>query len=216
MEPKSESSFFTLSTHRIEALSDGVFAIAMTLLILEIKVPVFHGIIPTQMELTKSLLPLWPKFVAYIVSFITLGVYWVAHHLHFYTIKKADRNLLWINIVFLMCISLVPFTCALLGEYIHNQTAIILFAVNMILIGLVLFFHWIYATTNYRLIHSDTDPKLIRSVVNVILMGPVVYLVAIIVSFFSPIISLILFFVVNFLYIMPGGVHLHLKHKPVQ
>lgn len=200
---------FNLHTNRIEALGDGVFAIVMTLLILEIKVPVLHG--EETSKLGRSLLDLWPKFLCYFISFITLGVYWVAHHLHFYTIKKADRGLLWINILFLMALGLVPFSTALIGEYVHERLPVILFGANMIAISLILQWHWSYATANHRLVSPDIDPGFIKAVTRVIMMGPVVYGIAIALAFVSTKIAVALFLLVNLLYIIPGGVHLHLK-----
>lgn len=202
---------FELETNRIEALSDGVFAIAMTLLILELKVPVLRGDAEIS-ELPASVAALWPKFLGYAISFVTLGVYWVAHHLHFFTIRRADRMLLWINILFLMTISIVPFTTALLGEYPRHILPVTVYAVNMIAVGLALQLHWSYATSGHRLIDKTVKPELIRSVSHVILMGPAVYLVAIVLAFVNTWISIILFLLVNLLYILPGSVHMHLRH----
>jgi uncharacterized membrane protein len=200
---------FQLHTNRIEALSDGVFAIVMILLILEVHVPeTSHG------SLAAGLRDLWLKFLCYVIGFVTLGVYWVAHHLHFYTIKRADRGLLWINIIFLMCVGLVPFSTALLGEHYTDRAASVFFAANMILIGLTLYWHWAYATAGRRLVGDGTPLPLVAKVKQVILIGPAVYAAAILLAFVSPLISLALFALVNALYIIPGGIHLHLKHQP--
>jgi len=203
---------FDLSTHRIEALGDGVFAIAMTLLILEIKVPVLHGEAVAS-ELPGAVLALWPKFLCYFISFVTLGVYWVAHHLHFYTIKRADRMLLWINVFFLMAIGLVPFSTAFIGEYVNQQLPVVIYGANMIIISLVLQLHWWYATHNHRLVEPDISPELVKSVTHVILIGPVIYLIAIGLSYVSTKLSIIIYLLVNLIYILPGSVHLHLKRE---
>src|ERR1700737_1299223 len=105
-----------LSRNRIEALTDGVFAVAMTLLVLDIKVPELPQPMATD-ELLRQLLALWPKFLSYVISFVILGVYWVGHHVQLSFIRRADRPLLWINILFLLWVALVPFSTALLGEY---------------------------------------------------------------------------------------------------
>jgi uncharacterized membrane protein len=100
---------------RIEALADGVFAIAMTLLILEVKVP---DLLPDQIEqLPDRLLQLWPNFAAFGISFLICGVYWVGHHAQLHYIRRSDRFFIWLNIVFLMVISAIPFSAALIGEY---------------------------------------------------------------------------------------------------
>lgn len=209
MSKALRETVFQLTTHRIEALGDGVFAIVMTLLVLEIHVPHAHG----GGGLVSALAEMWPKFLCYGISFVTLGVYWVAHHLHFYTIKRADRALLWINILFLMCVSLVPFSTALIGEHYRERTAVVFFGANMILISSVLYIHWAYATRRHRLVNPDVTPRFVTSVKHVILMGPVVYLIAIGCSFIDTKISLALYLLVNLLYIIPGGAHLYLKHR---
>jgi len=210
MSKSLREPIFTLTTHRIEALGDGVFAIVMTLLILEIHVPQSHG----GGGLASALAAMWPKFLCYGISFVTLGVYWVAHHLHFYTIKRANRALLWINILFLMCVSVVPFSTALIGEHYQERTAVVFFGVNMILISLVLYLHWAYATRGHRLVDPEITPRFVTSVKHVILMGPAVYIIAIGSSFLNTKISLALYLLVNLLYIIPGGAHLYLKHRP--
>src|SRR5215471_1982543 len=102
-----------LGRNRIEALTDGVFAVAMTLLVLDIRVPELHQPLATA-ELPLKLLSLWPKFLSYTISFVILGVYWVGHHVQLSFIRRADRPLLWINILFLLWVALVPFPIGLL------------------------------------------------------------------------------------------------------
>ena len=211
MTPEKKEPDFELSTGRIETLGDGVFAIAMTLLILEVRVPEFHDV-PSTGQFAAGLVALWPKFLCYVISFITLGVYWVAHHLHFVTIRRADRTLLWINILFFLVIGLVPFSTALVGSHLRQQIAVSLYGANMAVVGLTLYLHWTYATTNHRLVAPSTNPHLVRRVKQVILMGPAVYAVAILLAGVSTAASLVLYLLVNLLYIVPGGVHLHLRH----
>jgi uncharacterized membrane protein len=124
-----------LSRNRIEALTDGVFAVAMTLLVLDIKVPELEPPSATA-ELPLKLLALWPKFLSYLISFVILGVYWVGHHIQLSFIRRADRPLLWINVLFLLWVALVPFSTALLGEYAKTRIAIAVYGANLIAIGL--------------------------------------------------------------------------------
>jgi uncharacterized membrane protein len=107
-----------LSKTRIEALTDGIFAIAMTLMVFDIKLPV--GPQTTPWSLRSELIGLWPRFLAYAISFIMLGVYWVGHHNQYHYIRRTDRGFLWINIFFLMGVSLIPFSTGLLGQYPRN------------------------------------------------------------------------------------------------
>ena len=201
---------FVLHTHRIEALADGVFAIVMTLLVLGIDVPELPRATGSA-ELTGALLGLWPKLLCYVTSFVTLGVYWVAHHLHFYSIKRADRVLLWINILFLMTIGLVPFSTALLGEYYRVPVAAAAYGANMMALGLILQLHWWYATRGRRLVSPDLEESFVRSVSHVILLGPAVYVVAMLLGWVSTTLALVLFLLVNLIYILPGGAHFYLK-----
>ena len=203
---------FILHTHRIEALADGVFAIVMTLLILEIKVPDLPRATGSA-DLTGALLVLWPKFLCYVISFVTLGVYWVAHHLHSHTIMRADRISLWINILFLMAIGLVPFSTALLGEYYRVPAAVAAYGANMVAVGLILQLHWWYATRKRRLVSPDVEESFVRSVSHVILLGPAVYLAAMLLAWISTTLALALYLSVNLIYILPGGAHFYLKSR---
>src|SRR6516162_4077891 len=173
-----------LGRNRIEALTDGVFAVAMTLLVLDIKVPELQQPLATA-ELPLKLLALWPKFLSYAISFVILGVYWVGHHLQLSFIRTADRPLLWINIFFLLWVALVPFSTALLSEYTKHRLAIAVYGGNLIAIGLTLALHWWYATSRRRHVDPDVDPGLVRTAMLRVLMGPLLYLLGIAISIFS-------------------------------
>jgi uncharacterized membrane protein len=108
---------------RIEALSDGLFAIAMTLLVLDIKVPIGEAI-DSERALLAIFVPLLPKFLSYFLGFMTLGIFWVGHSTQFKYIERADRHLTWLTIFFWMGISLLPFSTAFLSQYIHFKLAI--------------------------------------------------------------------------------------------
>jgi uncharacterized membrane protein len=125
-------------THdRLHALTDGIFAIVMTLLVLELRVPVLDN--PNNRSLWQALTDNKAIFVSYLISFLLLFLYWRAHNFIVSTMaKNLDINLVNINILFLLLIGIIPFTTHLLGAYPHTQTAIIVYAVNIILIGLSL------------------------------------------------------------------------------
>lgn len=145
--------------HRIEAISDGVFAIAMTLLILDIRLPV-NELIHTDTDLWHSLGKLLPKLVSYFLSFMTLGIFWVGHSMQFNYIHESDRNLTWISIFFLMLVSLIPFTTALLSEYIHLKLAITIYWLNILLMGVVIYIHWTYAyRKHYITVPAGSDEQ---------------------------------------------------------
>ena len=197
-----------LGRNRIEALTDGVFAVAMTLLVLDIKLPELQQPLATA-ELPLKLLSLWPKFLSYTISFVILGVYWVGHHVQLSFIRRADRPLLWINILFLLWVALVPFSTALLSEYATTRITIAIYGANLIAIGLTLALHWWYATTENRHVDPDIDRGLVRGAMYRTLMGPLVYVIAIGLSFFRAEVSLAIYALVPMLYILPGRIDIH-------
>jgi uncharacterized membrane protein len=197
---------------RIEALSDGVFAIAMTLLILDVKVPALE---PGQ----EALLPqkvgeLWPRFLGYVVSFLITGVFWVGQHVQLHYVRRSDRLFMWSNIAFLMLISFLPFSTALLGQYPLQPVALCVYGVNLTLAGLVLYGQLLYASGPGNLFEPGMDPRFFALGGQRILMGPAVYSAAILLAFFVPVVSLILYAVVPVLYILPGRVDRFWHHRP--
>lgn len=181
----TERSTPWLTTKRVESLTDGVFAIAMTLLVLNLRVPVISEDIAKQ-TLPGALLSLRPHFFAYGLSFFLLAVFWIIHHRQFHTIKRADQGLLWINIVALIFIVLLPFSTSLIGEYENVQLAAIFFEGNLLAAGLAFYFNYWYATANHRLVDPDLDERAIVIGRRRNLVIPVVSLVAIGLSFVSP------------------------------
>ena len=200
-----------LTTARIMAFSDGVFAIAITLLVLNLQVPK----VPVS-ELVSRVLALWPNFLSYVLSVVIIGIYWVAHHNMFHYIKRANRPLLWINILLLLCVAFIPFPAGLLGEYPLQRISIIIYASSLIVTNLFLSLLWWYATYKHRLVDEDIDPHFVNTVNRRNLTAPVVYLLSIGLSILSPLASLIVFFLFPLYYIIPSHVDLHLtptSHK---
>ena len=202
-----------LTKSRIEALCDGVFAIAMTLMIFNIKVPeIPKDLVRTQ--IAHEVFLLWPKLLVYFISFVMLGVYWIGHHNQYHYILSTDRAFLWINIFFLACVSLLPFSAGLLGQYPAERTAHVVYGVNLILIGGFLYEHWQYATRGRRLVVSDIRLEVVSLAKRRILMTPVAALVAIGIAFLSTRLSLALFVAIPLLYIVPGRIDRHWLGSP--
>ena len=141
---KSYNQIAGQKTQRIEAVSDGVFAIALTLLVFNIKVPV-NIEIASEEALAGLFLKLVPQLLSYFLSFMTLGIYWTAHSTQFHYIVKSDRHLNWINLFFLLFVSTIPFTTAFLSQFISFKFAVGIYWLNIILLGLLLALHWFYA-----------------------------------------------------------------------
>src|SRR5436190_5165844 len=133
-----------LSKGRIEALSDGVFAIAMTLLVLELKIPDLPKD-TSQTELLSQLRELGPHFYSYALTFILSGVFWVFHHFTFHFIRHTTRVLLWLNTVFLMFVSLLLFSTHLMGDLMRHSVALMFYFGNQTVLALLLKALWIYA-----------------------------------------------------------------------
>ena len=131
------SYHFTKS--RVEAFSDGIFAIIITLLILEIKVP--HIKSPESIgELTESLLHLAPKFIAWVISFLSVAVIWVNHHRIFESLKHINHAVFWLNANLLLWVSFIPFPTALMGDYPNNKLAVSFFGLSSLMMGIAFFF----------------------------------------------------------------------------
>jgi len=186
---------------RIGAFSDGVFAIAITLLVLGLEVP---ASVPPGglMALVPEFLP---KLAAHVVTFAVLGIYWVGHHNIFLYIKRHDRALLWLNNLFLLFVAVMPFPTGLIVAYGNDRAAVIAYAGTLVLAGLSLDLIWRYATGKYRLVTPNLDPGLIAFVHGRVLLAPLVYLVAIGVSFVSIPVAKLLFLVVAVAYIVPNS-----------
>lgn len=205
--PQTPTSF--LSSHRIEALHDGVFAIVMTLLVLELKIPE-HSV-----NVSEYLLEQWPIMLAYIASFTVLGIYWIGQHLQFNFIEYADRVFLWLNMLFLFLVSLLPFTTGILGRQFDQQPAVLLYGANLVAIGVVAYIAWSYAAYHHRLVDHATPDKVITDVKRRILFAPIICLIAMTVSFVSIPLSLILFLIIPPFYIVPGRVDRFWKREAV-
>lgn len=178
---------------RLDQLSDGIFAIVMTILVFEIKVPVIWGPID-NMNLWSEVRSLLPVFLSYILSFALLFTYWKAHHF-FVSIyaKNVDHMLTNINAVFFMLISLVPFSAGFLGQYSKNELSIILFGAHTILIGLTLYWMRRYVLYSPHIQNPEITQREIRGS-TVRTMAPVIFaIIAIPLSFFSIKLALVMF-----------------------
>jgi uncharacterized membrane protein len=169
---------------RIVNLSDGVFAIAITLLVLDIRVPdIPEGMVAS--ELPAALLSLWPKYLGYVLSFAVISTFWIVHHSIFRPIREYDRGLLYLNFLFLMFVAFVPFPTSLLGEYGDHQLPVAIYA-GALAIGRLLLtaIHW-YSTRDDHLVGEPQNPGEVRFYLIRGLAMPVIFLLSIGVSFFS-------------------------------
>ena len=176
-----------MSTSRLEAFSDGVFAIAVTLLILEIKVPTL--VEGADGGLATALLHQWPSYVAFLVSFATILIMWVNHHRLFTLIRKSDNGLLMFNGLLLLVITIVPFPTALLAEYfrtVDGQTAALVYSAHGFNIAVAYNLLWRHAIGNEgRLLSRSVDLKKVEAITRQYRFGPLLYLVGFGLAFVS-------------------------------
>jgi uncharacterized membrane protein len=194
-------------TGRLEAFSDGVFAVAITLLALNIKIPGLDAS-PAKLygdtELWEQLRDQWPTLVAYVISFATIGVMWLNHHRLFKQIQRTDTVLLVLNLLLLMVIVFIPVPTALLSEYLPRpdlHAAAILYCFTYFVMACLYNVLWRYAAYENRLLDEKADKKAVQAISNQYLFGPLLYFVIVVFAIFNVPLSiaasgsLVLFFV---------------------
>ena len=189
-----------MNTNRAEAFSDGVFAIAATLLVLELKVPhVEPG------GLSDALLQRWPAYATYVVSFLTIGIIWVDHHAVMERIKNVNRPLLFLDLLFLMAVAAIPFPTALLADYLQaghdERLASAIYGATMALMGVAFGLIWAYAVLSDDLLHEKIDPERARRSLLMFAAGNPLYMLAIGASFLSAELALAIYALLALFYL---------------
>ena len=196
---KSDSLAF-IGTNRIEAFSDGVLAIVITLMVLEIKLPALADEL-TDKQALDSLKPILPKLFSYALSFVMIGIFWVSHHDLFHSIQKSTRSLLWLNSLWLFWICLLPFPTAFLGEHPNLTSASVIFGGELFFCALSFFGIRYYCYRQLLFADTITRENQRRSLTKSAL-APSFYLTSIVLSFFSVTISYVIFVIVPMLFIV--------------
>jgi len=206
-------------TGRLEAFSDGVFAVAITLLVLNIKIP---GIdlppdkLPIDKDLWHALADEWPMLAAYVTSFATIGVMWLNHHKLFVHIKHTNTVLLLINLLLLLIIVFIPVPTALLAEYLVRpdlHTSAVLYSVTFFLMACCFNLLWRYASYRNRLLGKNADPQAVKAISEQYLFGPLLYLIIFGVAWINTFACIILSFILALFFALPGRVPRLLPEK---
>jgi uncharacterized membrane protein len=188
-------------TGRIEAFSDGVIAVAITLLILDVHVPA------VQTELLQALLREWPTYLGYVTSFLVITIFWANHHNMFRHIQQVNYALLLINSLFLMCMAFIPFVTALLTQYItsptEQHTAAIVYGATLLLNGILFNSIWWYAVWKRRLVRRDLDAQDVQRITRGYLFGLPFYALSIVLSLINVELSLAFYIIIDLLYGLP-------------
>jgi len=200
------------STDRLLVLSDGLFAIAITLLVLDLKAPKVVGVggaDPTVRQLGAALLAQWPTYFAYLMSFLNIGVLWNNHVTVFRYIRRTDHALTTLNTALMLCVSIIPFTTSLLAEYLmlssaHREVAMLVFSGAWFVTAVIFNILWFYAAKDRRLLDQRISAAHYADVSKRYRYGPIVYLILFLLTAFGlPIASLILSALLSVVYALP-------------
>ncbi len=191
-------------TARVEAFSDGVFAIAITLLVLNLRVPGGRS----QENLWTLLWNQWSMFLGYITSFIVLGIIWLNHHHMFTYIHKTDRGLLIWNTFALMFVAFIPYPTALVAQYIgteNGKIAVVIYSATLLIVTILYNFLWWYATAGHRLVEQEIDTHVLRTITRSYLLGVPLYSLSLVVALINVEASLLMYIMIAILYLLFAG-----------
>jgi uncharacterized membrane protein len=195
-----------VDTSRLEAFSDGVFAIAITLLIIGVGIKAEGG------SLAYRLAEQWPSYVSYVVSFAIIGIVWLHHHEMFRYIRAADHGLVLFNLAMLLGVCFIPFPTKVMADelvsssFADQRTAVIFYGLTIIAVSLTLNTLWIWATYRRRLIEPTVPQVLVRARTRSMWLAIPPYAVAsTVVASWSPLSALVLYGIIDLLYLLPSG-----------
>ena len=181
---------------RVLALTDGVFAIIMTLLVLNIRVPqLIRG-----EDLAHALFQVWPNLVVFVTSFVLTGLYWVGHRDMFTLVRGVDRGLVWLNILYMLPVALVPFAASLLAEYSHDALAIRIYGLLLVLISLMRLLLWYYIGSRHGILHEQVDRRTLWTGAAAAIVPALLYIIAMLFADLAPYVSLGIYFTLPLLY----------------
>jgi uncharacterized membrane protein len=191
-----------VTSNRLETFSDGVFAIAATLLILNVDTQVGEE----ARDLGDRLLHVWPSYLAYAVSFLTIGIMWVNHHTVMDQMGRVDRRFLFLTVGLLMCIAFVPFPTRLVAEHVRGEggeAATLVYGINMTITAV--FFGAVWRYGSGRLLRADADPRVVAGITRSYNPGPFIYGGATLVALVSPIASAVLYALIALFYVVESS-----------
>lgn len=171
--PTSYNRIAAQSIERLAALSDGVFAVAMTLLVLDLRTPAANAI-HGESDLRRAVVALAPNILVYMMSFLTLGIFWVGQQTQLNHFSRSDRHLAWIHLAFLFAVSLMPFSTSLMAAFISYRTALLIYWANIFVLGAILFAGWRYAL-HANLTKKDLPPGTAGAIERRILIAQAYY-----------------------------------------
>ncbi len=191
--------------NRLEALADGIFAVALTLLVLDIKLPE-QVAFSTNDELLSRLAELERHFAIYVISFVVIGMYWISHHIQFHFVRYTDRRLIWINMFYLLLISFVPFTTDLVGDHENLVLPCEIYGVTLLSLSALSFFHLDYLARHAYLTSRELTPEVIGLIKRRILLFTLIPLASMVVANWSTHASLYIYLLLLLAHFFTGPV----------
>jgi TMEM175 potassium channel family protein len=194
-----------MSTGRLETFADGVLAIAATLLILNVDAQVGEG----GEGLAAQLLHIWPSYIAYAVSFLTIGIIWANHHTVMHQIDRVDRTFLVLTVAFLMVVAFIPFPTRLVAENVRTEgarAAALMYGITLTLTAAMFSAIWFYASAGRRLLREDADSRIVSGITRSYLPGPWIYLAATLIALANATASVILFGLIALFYVAESSI----------
>jgi len=192
----------SMAAGRLEALGDGIFSVAMTILVIELQLPSVHG--NSLNDLMNALYVIRQEIFCYFISFIILGIMWYGHRMVFEYISKTNRYFIFLGVLFYMVVCLVPFSTRFLAAHTFRWYAILMYGLNLSMCNLALYWHWTYGIHRPSL-HARELPNEVKiEARKLFLISPVMYSIAISFSLFVPLVSIVIFFITPIFYLLPN------------
>jgi uncharacterized membrane protein len=194
-----------VSTTRLETFADGVFAIAATLLILNVDSQIREG----SSAIGHQLVEIWPSYIGYAVSFVTIGIIWSNHHTVMAQLSRVSRTFLMLNVFLLMCVAFLPFPTRLVAENLRDRSelrpAALAYGGTMVAMAVCYLSLWLYAIKGRRLLKDDSDPRTVSGITRSYLPGAPIYLTATLIALVSPLASVVLFGAITVFYVVESS-----------
>ncbi|HEY7017430.1 MAG TPA: TMEM175 family protein [Gaiellaceae bacterium] len=194
-----------MSTARLETFADGVFAIAATLLILNVDAQIRDG----STGLGHRLVEIWPSYIGYAVSFVTIGIIWSNHHTVMAQLGRVNRTFMMLNVFLLLCVAFIPFPTRLVAENLQDRSelepAALAYGATMTVMSICYLSLWLYAIAGGRLLRADSDRRTVSGITRSYLPGAPTYLMATLVALVSPLASVVFFGGIALFYVVDSS-----------
>ena len=197
-----EKHILHMASGRLEALGDGIFSVAMTILVFELGQHAVQG--NNWNDFSTAMRNSSDGFICYMISFVVLGIMWFGHRMMFEYIGRTNRYFIFLGVLFYLVVCLVPFSTILLTKNILKWYAIMVYGINLSLCNITLFAQWTYGINKPVLMHRELPNEVRREARILFLLSPIVYCIAIGISFFAPVVSIIIYVITPILYLIPN------------